>query len=77
MRLNTKGQVTIPAELRHRHGLSPGDEVEVIEEGGTLRIVRLDPVRTRGQHIVHGLHGRATTRMTTDELMSLLRDTAK
>jgi bifunctional DNA-binding transcriptional regulator/antitoxin component of YhaV-PrlF toxin-antitoxin module len=23
MKLNSKGQVTIPAELRHRHGLAP------------------------------------------------------
>ena len=27
MKLNSKGQVTIPAELRHRHGIVEGDEV--------------------------------------------------
>ncbi|MGH3450263.1 MAG: AbrB/MazE/SpoVT family DNA-binding domain-containing protein, partial [Haloechinothrix sp.] len=29
MRLNSKGQVTIPAELRAKHHLHEGDEVEV------------------------------------------------
>lgn len=36
MKLNSKGQVTIPAELRHKHGLHEGDEVDVIDDGGKL-----------------------------------------
>jgi AbrB family looped-hinge helix DNA binding protein len=28
--MTSKGQVTIPAELRQRFGLSPGEEVEVV-----------------------------------------------
>ena len=40
MKLNSKGQVTIPAPLRAKHGLHEGDEIEVIEEGDALRIVR-------------------------------------
>ena len=35
MRLNSKGQVTIPAELRHRFGFVEGDEVDVIADGDT------------------------------------------
>ena len=53
MRLNSKGQVTIPAPLRERHGLHEGDEVDVIEDGETLRIVRADASSTRGQRLVH------------------------
>lgn len=37
MRLNSKGQVTIPAPLRKKHGLHEGDEVEVVEDGKALR----------------------------------------
>ena len=33
MRLNSKGQVTIPAPLRERYGLHEGDEVDVVEDG--------------------------------------------
>lgn len=74
MRLNAKGQVTIPAELRQRHGFRPGDEVEVIEDGPTLRIVHSSPAATKGERIVDSMRGRATTTLSTDELMSLLRD---
>jgi AbrB family looped-hinge helix DNA binding protein len=73
MKLNSKGQVTIPAELRRRHGFAEGDEVEVVEDGTTLRIVHSERDASRGQRIVNRLRGRATTDLTTDELMALLR----
>lgn len=73
MRLNSKGQVTIPAQLRERHGLHVGDEVDVVEDGDALRIVRAEASQTRGQRLVHGMRGRATTTMSTDELLGLLR----
>lgn len=73
MKLNSKGQVTIPAELRRRHGFAEGDEVEVIEDGNTLRIVHSSRADTRGQRIVDRMRGKASTRFSTDELMELLR----
>jgi AbrB family looped-hinge helix DNA binding protein len=73
MKLNSKGQVTIPAPLRERLGLHEGDEVDVIEDGDTLRIVRAEGSQSRGQRLVHRMRGRATTTMTTDQLMELLR----
>ncbi len=77
MKLNSKGQVTIPAPLRVKHGLHEGDEIEVIEEGNALRIVRVDGALTRGQRLVSHLRGQGTARetqgMTTDQLMELLR----
>ncbi len=73
MRLNSKGQVTIPAELRRKHHLHEGDEVEVVEDGGALRIVRPASGETRAQRQIRGMRGRATTTMSTDELMELLR----
>lgn len=72
MRLNSKGQVTIPAPLRERHGLQEGDEVEVIDDGNTLRIVPVDP-GTRGQRLAGRMRGRASTSMSTDQLLELLR----
>lgn len=73
MKLNSKGQVTIPAELRHRHGFREGDEVDVVEDGNTLRIVHRTPGESRGARMVSRMRGRATTTQTTDELMELLR----
>ena len=74
MRLNSKGQVTIPAPLRERYGLHEGDEVDVVEDGNTLRIVRAEGSATRGQRLVRRMRGRATTTMSTDQLLALLRD---
>ena len=48
MVLNSKGQVTIPAHLRAKYGLHAGDEVEVVEAGGTLQIVRTEGAESRG-----------------------------
>jgi AbrB family looped-hinge helix DNA binding protein len=76
LKLNSKGQVTIPAPLRAKHGLHEGDEIDVIEENGALRIVRVD-APSRGQRLVAHLRGRGTAQdtqgMSTDELMELLR----
>ena len=74
MRLNSKGQVTIPAPLREKYSLHEGDEVDVIEDGNALRIVRVEGSETRGQRLVRGMRGKATTTLSTDELMELFRD---
>ncbi len=77
MLLNSKGQVTIPAQLRAKHNLREGDDVEIIEVDGTLRIVRTEGAPTRGQRLVRRLRGTADSRdiegMSTDEVMDLLR----
>jgi AbrB family looped-hinge helix DNA binding protein len=72
MRLNSKGQVTIPAELRHKLGFVEGDEVEVIQDGNTLRIVHTT-AGSPGRRAVARMRGRAGTARSTDELMRLLR----
>jgi AbrB family looped-hinge helix DNA binding protein len=73
MRLNSKGQVTIPAELRRKHHLHEGDEIEVVDDDGQLRIVRVWHSETRGQRLVREMRGKATTDLSTEELMELLR----
>lgn len=37
--LTEKGQVVIPAEIRARYGLTPGTQVEFVDEGGAIRLV--------------------------------------
>lgn len=75
MRITSKGQVTIPVEIRERLGLLPNSEVEFVVEGKAVRIRRArgGGKRGRGRSVVEALRGKATTGMTTDEIMALTR----
>ncbi len=37
-KVTSKGQVTIPKDVRDRHGIKPGDQLEFIEDRGGLRV---------------------------------------
>ncbi len=73
MRITEKGQVTIPQDVREQLGLLPHTEVEfVIRKGGVLlRKVRGN--RRRGKSIVENLRGRATSGLSTEEIMAHTR----
>jgi AbrB family looped-hinge helix DNA binding protein len=73
MRITSKGQVTIPAQIREQLNLRAGDEVDFVVEGDTLRVVRSDEGLTRGERMVNRLRGSARLTMSTDQLMELLR----
>ena len=76
MRITSKGQVTIPQEIREKLGLLPHSEVEFHIVGDSVRIRKArKPTRmTRGEMIVAHLRGRGSKRFrSTDELMQLLR----
>jgi AbrB family looped-hinge helix DNA binding protein len=76
MRITAKGQVTIPQEVRERAGLMPGTDVEFKLEKGGVRLVKTKPGarrKTRGQKLVARLRGKGTFKMTTDEILALMR----
>ncbi len=73
MRVTSKGQVTIPIELRERYGLAPGDEVEFLPEPDGLRVVRKSGAPSRGERLVRGLLGKGDVELTTDEIMAMTR----
>lgn len=73
MRITSKGQVTIPAWVRQKFGLSEGTEVEFVVEGNTVCIVRAEGSETRGQRLARRLRGRGSSGMSTAEIMELLR----
>ncbi len=75
MKITSKGQVTIPKEIRDRLGLLPGTEVEFVEESGEARIRRLPGGRTRGDEIVDRLlkASGGDIPLSTDEIMRMTR----
>ncbi len=71
MKLTTKGQVTIPVEIRQRLGLTPGSEVDFVLDTYGVRIIRRSP--SNGAALVAKMQT-AKTLMSTDEIMALTRD---
>ena len=73
MRITSKGQVTIPIEIRERLGLLPHTEVRFEVEGNAVRILREKSPGGRGQKLLERMRGRATSGMSTEEIMALTR----
>lgn len=75
MRITSKGQITIPIEIREQLGLMPNTEVEFSIDRGAVRMTKATrpTARTRGREIVEHMRGRATSGMTTDQIMRLMR----
>jgi len=74
MKITTKGQVTIPKEIRDEFGLFPGTDVEFVSLDGEIRVRKAVLGPKRGEEIV--THLRKAGRnfgMTTDEIMKLTR----
>lgn len=74
MRITTKGQVTIPAELREEFGLGPGEEVEVVAADDGALVRRVGQSTSRGAELVARLRARADGGMTADAVLGLTRD---
>lgn len=74
MRLTTKGQVTIPQNIRERLGLLPHSEVEFDVVGDSVRIRKARGAKTRGQRLVERLRGSAPKPgLSTDQIMAMTR----
>lgn len=73
MKVTTKGQVTIPQEIRDELGIQPGSDVEFEIDGNVVKLIPVQSSEGRGGKIVQSLKGRATVRLTTEEIMSMTR----
>lgn len=72
MRVTTKGQVTIPQEIREKMGITSAVEVDFIEEKNRIYLVKRE-VQTKKSLKFGKLRGVANVKMTTDEIMALTR----
>jgi AbrB family looped-hinge helix DNA binding protein len=69
-RVTTKGQVTIPKDVRDRLGIRPGDEIEFVEGRAGVRVrkcVRVSPFAKYRGYLKH-LAGRES-----DEVVEEMR----
>jgi len=71
MRVTSKGQVTIPKDVRRRLGITPGSDVQFELDERGARLVRAKA--SHGELIVRQMVGQGDVPMSTDEIMALTR----
>ena len=76
MKITTKGQVTIPQEIRERLGLLPHTEVDFEVRGDVVVLTKAKGGRRRGRRVVEALRGRGDVPMSTDEILAHTRGEA-
>ena len=74
MRITSKGQVTIPQEIREQCGLMPHTQVRFLVENGRVLIEKESGALTPSRDGLQRLRrARLRTRLSTDELLALSR----
>ncbi|MGA2640533.1 MAG: AbrB/MazE/SpoVT family DNA-binding domain-containing protein [Spirochaetia bacterium] len=69
MKVTSKGQVTIPQELRRKFRIDSHAEVDFVEEDGKIVV----KVVKRSESPIRKLVGLGDVRMSTDEILRLTR----
>ncbi len=73
-RMTSKGQVTIPIDIREQLGLTTGTVVDFEIEGDAVLVRKAHERQDRGRRLVSALRGRGDVAMSTEEIMALTRD---
>ncbi|MCB1828093.1 MAG: AbrB/MazE/SpoVT family DNA-binding domain-containing protein [Coxiellaceae bacterium] len=74
MQITSKGQVTIPLDIRTKFGLLPHTQVEFIEKNGKVYLEKVAENKGRGRKLIDSMRNKATVNLSTDEIMALTRD---
>ena len=72
-RITTKGQVTIPKEIRDALGIEPGDEIAFEEVKSGYKIQKKEPTTADGDDPFEKYRGSAASDETMPERMCRLR----
>jgi AbrB family looped-hinge helix DNA binding protein len=72
VRVTSKGQVTIPRDVRKALGIAPGTDVTFDVVGDHAQLRATAPTSTR-QRIIDVLAGTADPGVTTEEIMAMTR----
>ena len=75
MKVTSKGQVTIPPELRKRHGLLPRRDVEFVDQPNGVLVVKASKL-TRGKRVLATLLRGGKLKGDTESWLRLTRETA-
>ena len=75
MRITSKGQVTIPMNIREKLGLLPNTDVVFEIDRDAVRMKKASAPKgpDRGRALIEHMRGRGTSRLSTDDIMKLTR----
>jgi AbrB family looped-hinge helix DNA binding protein len=74
LRVTTKGQVTIPQQMREKLGIASNSEVDFVEDSERVYLLRKNGNRSVKKF--RSLRGAASVKMTTDEIMAMTKGMA-
>ncbi len=73
MNITSKGQVTIPLDIRESMGFLPNTEIEFFVERGRVYLKKTEQKSKRAQSLIQHMRGKGTVKMSTDEILELTR----
>ena len=73
MEITSKGQVTIPLEVREKMGFLLGTEIDFIISENTVLLKKARSQSKRNRDLIARMRGKSTAKMATDEIMALTR----
>jgi len=74
--INQQGQIQIPSEIVSQLGLEPGTEVElqVVDNKLEIHKKQKSSLNNVGKELIDTMKGKATSNLTTDEIMEITRN---
>ncbi len=74
MRITSKGQVTIPQNVREQMGLLANTEVEFFISGSKVFLQKAEHDEGCGKDLIACIKGKGTVALRTDEILSMTRE---
>ena len=74
MRITSKGQVTIPQNVREQMGFLANTEVEFFVSGNKVFLQKAKNDEGRGKDLIACMKGKGTVALRTDEILAMTRE---
>ena len=75
MQITSKGQVTIPIDIREKMGFLPNTSIRFVIKNKRVYLEKEKTEKsTRGKLLIQAMRGKGDINLTTDEIMALTRN---
>ena len=74
MRITSKGQVTIPQNVREQMGFLANTEVEFFVSGDKVFLQKVESDEGRGKDLITCMKGKGNVILRTDEILAMTRE---